>query len=120
MPSFGGLLSNMLSSLRAVLRDRSFTIRNLLHIKNHSNPMIIRWLMALSVFSFKIEFIPGVNNDIADSMSRLCRNNMIDFLFHNRNPHLKLSCLPILSCLLVSSTIPLVKSTQLTSWSFWS
>jgi hypothetical protein len=41
--------------------------------------MIIRWLMALSEFSFKIEFIPGVNNDIADSMSRLCRNNMIDF-----------------------------------------
>jgi hypothetical protein len=41
--------------------------------------MIIRWLMDLSEFSFKIEFIPGVNNDIADSMSRLCRNNMIDF-----------------------------------------
>jgi hypothetical protein len=35
--------------------------------------------MALSEFSFKIEFIPGVNNDTADSMSRLCRNNMSDF-----------------------------------------
>jgi hypothetical protein len=30
--------------------------------------------MALSEFSFKIEFIPGVNNDIADSMALLCRN----------------------------------------------
>ena len=34
--------------------------------------------MALSEFSFSLEFIPGVDNDIADSLSRLCRNNMID------------------------------------------
>ena len=34
--------------------------------------------MALSEFSFTLEFIPGVDNDIADSLSRLCRNNMID------------------------------------------
>ena len=40
--------------------------------------MIVRWLMALSEFSFKVEFIAGVANGIADSMSRLCRNNMID------------------------------------------
>jgi hypothetical protein len=45
--------------LQSLLRDRSFAIRtdhrNLLYIENHSNPMIIRWLMALSEFSFKIE-----------------------------------------------------------------
>ena len=35
--------------------------------------------MALFKYSFKIEYIPGPNNDIADSMSRLCRNNMFDF-----------------------------------------
>ena len=40
--------------------------------------MIVRWFMALSEFSFTLEFIPGVDNDIADSLSRLCRNNMID------------------------------------------
>jgi hypothetical protein len=40
--------------------------------------MIVRWYMALSEFSFKIEFIKGVDNDIADSMSRLCRNGMLD------------------------------------------
>ena len=34
--------------------------------------------MALSEYTYKIEFIKGVDNDIADSMSRLCRNNMID------------------------------------------
>ena len=40
--------------------------------------MIVRWYMALSEFSFSVDFIPGVDNDIADSLSRLCRNNMID------------------------------------------
>ena len=35
--------------------------------------------MALSEFSFTVEHIPGVDNGIADSMSRLCRNNMVDF-----------------------------------------
>ena len=40
--------------------------------------MIVRWYMALSEFSFSLEFIPGVDNDFADSLSRLCRNNMID------------------------------------------
>ena len=30
----------------------------------------------LSIYT--LEFIPGVDNDIADSFSRLCRNNMID------------------------------------------
>ena len=35
--------------------------------------------MALSEFSFELEFIAGVDNNIADAMSRLCRNNMIDY-----------------------------------------
>ena len=34
--------------------------------------MIVRWYMALGEFSFTLEFIPGVDNDIADAMSRLC------------------------------------------------
>ena len=68
--------------LQSLLRDRLFTIRtdhhNLLFIKEASNPMIVRWYMALSEFSFNLEFIRGVDNNIADAMSRLCRNNMID------------------------------------------
>ena len=68
--------------LRSLLCDRFFTIRtdhrNLLFITEALNPMIVRWYMALSEFSFSLEFIPGVDNDIADSLSRLCRNNMID------------------------------------------
>jgi transposase InsO family protein len=34
--------------------------------------------MALSEYSYEIEFISVVDNGIADSMSRLCRNNMTD------------------------------------------
>ena len=34
--------------------------------------------MALSEFTFNIEFISSQDKCIADSMSRLCRNNMID------------------------------------------
>ena len=68
--------------LQSLLRDCSFTIRtdhrNLLSITEALNPMIVRWYMALSEFSFTLEFIPGVDKDIADSLSRLCRNNMID------------------------------------------
>ena len=68
--------------LQSLLRDRQFTIRtdhrNLLFITEASNPMIVRWYMALCEFSFTLEFIPGVDNGIADAMSRLCRNNMID------------------------------------------
>ena len=68
--------------LQSLLRDRLFKIRtdhrNLLSIKQASNPMIVRWYMALSEFSFTLELIPGVEIDIADAMSRLCRNNMVD------------------------------------------
>ena len=74
--------------LQSLLRDRLFTIRtdhqNLLFIKEASNPMIVRWYMALSEFSFNLSFIRGVDNNIADAMSRLCRNNMIRiFKFEN-------------------------------------
>ena len=68
--------------LQSLLCGRRFKIRtdhrNLLHIKEASNPMIVQWYMALSNFSFTLEFIPGVENDIADAMPRLCRNNMVD------------------------------------------
>jgi transposase InsO family protein len=68
--------------LKSLLRDRKFTLRtdhrNLLYITENSNPMIVRWYMALSEYSFNLEFISGETNEVADSMSRLCRNNMKD------------------------------------------
>ena len=68
--------------LKSLLRDRKFTLRtdhrNLLYITENSNPMIVRWYMALSEYSFNLEFISGEANEVADSMSRLCRNNMTE------------------------------------------
>ena len=67
--------------LESLLRDRPFTIRtdhrNLFIIQS-SDRMIVRWYMLLSEFTFNTEFISGEDNCIADSMPRLCRNNMID------------------------------------------
>ena len=61
-----------------------FTIRtdhkNLLFIHENSNPMIVRWFMALSQYSYDIEFISGNDNGIADSMSRFIFFN--SFLMH--------------------------------------
>ena len=66
---------------QSLLRDRLLKIRtyhrNLLFIKEASNPMIVQWYMALSEFSYTLELAPGVENNIADTMSRLCRNNMV-------------------------------------------
>ena len=62
-----------------LLRDRKFTIltdhKNLTFIKQASNPMIVRWHLALQELDFQILFVPGVDNVIADAMSRLCINN---------------------------------------------
>jgi hypothetical protein len=37
--------------------------------------MIVRWHLALQELDFQILFVPGVDNVIADAMSRLCINN---------------------------------------------
>jgi transposase InsO family protein len=65
-----------------LLRDRKFKLftdhKNLLYITESSNPMIYRWWMAIQEFDFTKEFTLGVNNPIADTMSRLCPNLMIE------------------------------------------
>jgi Integrase zinc binding domain len=62
-----------------MLRDRKFTIltdlKNLTYIKQASNPMIVRWHLALQELDLDIQFVAGVDNEIADAMSRLCINN---------------------------------------------
>jgi RNase H-like domain found in reverse transcriptase len=62
-----------------LLRDRKFTIltdhQNLTFIKQASNPMIVRSHLALQELDFNIEFVKGVDNIIANAMSRLCINN---------------------------------------------
>jgi RNase H-like domain found in reverse transcriptase len=65
--------------LDAMLRDRKFTIltdhENLSFIKQASNPMIVLWHLALQELDFYIQFVAGIDNEIADAMSRLCINN---------------------------------------------
>jgi RNase H-like domain found in reverse transcriptase len=62
-----------------LLRDRKFTIltdhQDVTFIKQASNPMIVRWHLVLQELDFNIEFVKGVDNIIADAMSRLCINN---------------------------------------------
>ena len=66
------------NKLDTLLRDRKFTIltdhRNLLYITNASNPMVVRWWMALQELDFDIAHVQGVKNIIADTLSRLCEN----------------------------------------------
>ena len=70
------------TKLSHLLRDRTFMIktdhRNLTFLKNDSNAMVVRWSIALQEFDFQLEFVPGVENAIADAMSRLCPNLMTD------------------------------------------
>ena len=68
--------------LAHLLQDRTFTIktdhRNLTFMKNDSNAMVIRWYVALQEFDYKLEYVPGAENAVADAMSRLCPNLMRD------------------------------------------
>ena len=61
-----------------LLRDRHFLIRtdhrNLTFMSLDSNAMVIRWYIALQEFDYSIEFVPGRENDVADTLSRLCPN----------------------------------------------
>jgi transposase InsO family protein len=65
--------------LDAILRDRKFTImtdhKNLTYLNQASNPMVVRWNVALQELDFDLLYVPGDQNTIADAMSRLCLNN---------------------------------------------
>lgn len=69
-----------IKQLEHLLTDRKFKLftdhKNLLYITESSNPMIYRWWMEIQQFDFTKEFTLGVNNPIADTMSRLCPNLM--------------------------------------------
>lgn len=64
--------------LNSLLRDRKFTIltdhANLQFLKNDSNQMVLRWWLAIQELDYTLRFVPGVENVIADALSRLCPN----------------------------------------------
>ena len=69
-----------LKKLRAILRDRHFTIqcdnRGYVFLRTDSNPMVHRWLVDTQEFDYSIEDILGKNNPVADGFSRLVENKM--------------------------------------------
>ena len=70
------------TQLDYLLRDRRFIIetdhRNLTYIQKNTNSMVIRWDIAIQELDFTLRFIKGKDNEIADSMSRLCTNLITD------------------------------------------
>jgi transposase InsO family protein len=67
------MLTHQLSDVKFRLRTDH---KNLTYINMNSNPMIVRWKLALMEFDFDVEHISGEDNFIADAFSRLCDNNM--------------------------------------------
>lgn len=57
-----------------LLRDRKFVLRtdhrNLAFVEKAPSPRVTRWKLLLQEFDFDIEYIKGVDNTIADSLSR--------------------------------------------------
>ena len=71
-----------MQDLMHLLRDRTFVLRtdhkNLLYISESSNPMIIRWYMAIQELDYTKQYLKGESNVVADDMSRLCPNLMTE------------------------------------------
>jgi transposase InsO family protein len=60
--------------LQYFLKGRRFTVetdhKNLLYMANSETPKVIRWRLRLLEFDFDVLHIPGVENDVADALSR--------------------------------------------------
>ncbi len=65
-----------------LLRDIHFTLqtdhRNLMFLKEESNPKVVRWNMVIAEYNYTLQHIPGETNVIADAMSRLVHNPKTD------------------------------------------
>jgi transposase InsO family protein len=68
-----------LTKFSHLLRDNKFLLKtdhkNLTYIDAGSSQKVRRWGIALQEFDFDIEHVPGKDNFVADSFSRLCVNN---------------------------------------------
>jgi hypothetical protein len=68
--------------LEYLLRDVYFVLRtdhkNLTYINSEGSAKVRRWKMAIQEFNFDIEHIAGVDNIVADALSRLCAHTGLD------------------------------------------
>jgi transposase InsO family protein len=68
--------------LMHLLRDREFIHRtdhlNIINLHLNSNPMVVRWDMALQELDLKKKWAPGTSKElfVPDAFSRLCENKM--------------------------------------------
>ena len=67
-----------IKKLDYLLRDSTFEVqtdhRNLLFLKESSDPKVVRWNMALADYDFTTQYIAGPTNVVADAMSRFLPN----------------------------------------------
>jgi transposase InsO family protein len=74
--------------LSYLLRDRKFHLktdhRNLTYVADSINAMVVRWKIALMQYDFDIEHIAGVLNIVADYLSRLVQNHMLQNKQYNQ------------------------------------
>lgn len=65
-----------------LLRDVKFILRtdhkNLTYISTAGSSKVIRWKLLIQEFNFDIEYLPGLQNVVADAMSRLCSDSSFD------------------------------------------
>ena len=63
-----------LQKMSHLLQDVRFTIRtdheNLRYF-NENTPKVVRWKLVIQEYDFVVEHIPGVENVVADTLSRL-------------------------------------------------
>jgi hypothetical protein len=78
-----------MTKLEYLLRDVKFTLRtdhkNLIYINDHFTPKVKRWKLAIQHFDFEVIHIPGVENVVADGLSRLCSFPKKKAVFENLN-----------------------------------
>ena len=71
-----------ITHLEYLLRDRKFCLMtahvNLVYINKTVNMMVQRWKTALGSHDFVIEHVSGVKNIVADYLSHLVKNLMIE------------------------------------------
>ena len=65
-----------LKKWRHLLLDRPFTLqtdcRNLSFLEKDNDSKVLRWLTTFQEYEFVVEHVPGKDNYVADSFSRLC------------------------------------------------
>jgi hypothetical protein len=71
-----------LQKLEYLLRDEYFILRtdhkNLTYINSEGSAKVRRWKLAIQEFNFDIEHIAGVDNIVADALSRLCAHTGLE------------------------------------------